>query len=145
MKKIFILLVMAFTLTSCIEVDPNQDPTGTITIDIYQEQFLFFNSLYEYDPYIDHVHYLIVDGSSFLTYGMDIVNVGTKTLRQVNTLPSYGWSTILPIIPGNSYILRDWNSDGVYVRMHVIDVIENPENPGQIIGATVKYQAPFYL
>lgn len=145
MKKNFILLVMAFTLTSCIEVDPNQDPTGTITIDIYQGQFLFFNSLYEYDPYIDHVHYLIVDGSSFLTYGMDIVNVGTKTLRQVNTLPSYGWSTILPIIPGNSYILRDWNSDGVYVRMHVIDVIENPENPGQIIGATVKYQAPFYL
>lgn len=44
MKKIFILLVMAFTLTSCVEVDPNQDPTGTITIDIYQGQFLFFNS-----------------------------------------------------------------------------------------------------
>ena len=145
MKKFFIILIMALTFTSCVEVDPNEDPTGTITIDMYQGQFLFFNSLYDYDPYIDHVHYLIVEGSNFLTYGMDIVNVGTKTLRQINSLPTYSWSTILPIIPGNSYILRDWNSDGVYVRMHVIDVIVNPDNPNQIIGATIKYQAPLYL
>ena len=29
--------------------------------------------------------------------------------------------------------------------MNVINVIENPNNPGKIIGATIKYQAPFNL
>ncbi len=145
MKKFFVLLIMALTFASCVEVDPNEDPTGTITIDFYEGQFLYFNSLYEYDPYVDHVHYMLVDGPNFLTYGMDIVNVGPKTLRQVNSLPTYGWSTVLPIMPGNSYILRDWNSDGVYIRMYVVNVIENPDNPGEIIGATIKYQAPINL
>lgn len=145
MKKFLVILVLAITFTSCVEIDPNEDPIGTINIDLYEGQFLYFNSYYEYDPYVDHVHYMIVQGNSFLTYGVDIVNVGTKTLRQINSLPAYGWSTILPIVPGNSYIVRDWNSDGVYIRFHVINVIENPDNPGQIIGATIKYQAPFNL
>lgn len=145
MKKFLIILALAITFSSCVEIDPNEDPTGTITIDFYEGQFLYFNSYYEYDPYVDHVHYLIVQGSNFLTYGVDIVNVGPKTLRQINSLPAYGWSTILPIVPGNSYIVRDWNSDGVYIRLRVINLIENPKNPGQIIGATIKYQAPFNL
>ena len=145
MKKFLVILLLAITFTSCVEIDPNEDPTGTITIDFYEGQTLHFNSYYEYDPYVNHFHYMIVQGSNFLTYGVDIVNVGPKTLRQVNSLPTYGWSSILPIVPGNSYIIRDWNSDGVYIRLHVISLIENPDNPGQIIGATIKYQAPFNL
>lgn len=145
MKKLLVILALAITFSSCVEIDPNEDPTGTITIDFYEGQFLYFNSYYEYDPYVDHVHYMIIQGSNFLTYGVDIVNVGPKTLRQINSLPTYGWSTILPIVPGNSYIVRDWNSDGVYIRFQVINVIENPDNPGQIVGATIKYQAPFNL
>lgn len=145
MKKLFIILVLAIAFTSCEEVDYTQDPQGTITIDLVEGNFLYFNSLYDYDPYVDHVHYLFVKDGNFITYGVDIVNVGTKTLRQINSLPLYGWSTILPIVPGNSYIIRDWNTDGVYVRIHVINFIENLNNPGQIIGATIKYQAPFNL
>ena len=145
MKRFLLLFLLAITFSSCVEVDPNQDPIGTITIDLVAGNFLYFNSIYEYDPYVDHVHYLIVQNGNFLTYGVDIVNVGPKTLRQINSLPVYGWSTILPIVPGNSYIIRDWNTDGTYIRLYVINLIENPNTPGQIIGATIKYQAPFNL
>lgn len=145
MKKLFFILIVALSFAGCEDVDPNEDPRGSITLDIVEGQYLYFNSIFEYDPYVDHVHYLTVQGSSFITYGVDINNVGALTLRQIRSLPRYGWSTILPIVPGNSYIVRDWNSDGVYARFQVLNFITDPNDNNRVIGATIKYQAPFNL
>ena len=94
----------------------------------------------------------INDANNFDAYEGEIVCVGKVSgIGSIKKVPQSGWSDKCAVQPGYGYVLRvkgyRWNdnsreySDYRYVRIYVVDYMEGTS--GGIIGATIKYQAPW--
>lgn len=95
---------------------------------------------------------LFIDGAdNFDTGGWgQIVDIGSmKGLGNVGYIPKTGYADKVAVIPGHGYI---WernqynpygpNEPNSYVRIYVTNYTKNAA--GEIIGADIKYQKPFY-
>jgi len=78
---------------------------------------------------------------------MEFVTIGkVNGLGKITSIPQSGWAEHVAVMPGYGYVGRE--DGGVYVgnynyvRIYVVDYILAAGTDG-IIGADVKYQAPF--
>lgn len=85
--------------------------------------------------------YRINNNNHYLSF----CNVGeVENLGYVYQVPQDGWSDQVAVIPGNGYILKDYENDNYglnnikYARIYVVDYIYNSSN--EIIGAQIVYQ-----
>ena len=142
------------------DVLSNQDPEGTITLNMNngaKDNYYDLGSICkvridEANNFIGEYTYTrpIMVGEGKFSYqqesdNLDIVSIGTvKGLSEVTTIPTTGWSKSVAVVPGTGYMLRKENETYLYkkyIRIYVVDYIVGTN--GGIIGATIKYQAPF--
>lgn len=169
-KLMAALFVAALSLgfTSCGDDDDNDggktggsgsDPSGTITANIRNIRN-DDNNLYikweDEEGYSVNTGLKINDANNFVAeYGDSdgIVCVGKVSgIGSIKKVPQSGWSGKCAVQPGYGYVLRSkgyrfnsnterYDSDYRYVRIYVVDYMEGTS--GGIIGATIKYQAPW--
>lgn len=132
------LAAVALLSVSCSKsdaVDPNDpnaqlpDPSGTITLSMRNA-----NSgttyLADSNIYIDKADNFT--GATFVSLGP------VRGLGNVNYIPKTGWVSKIAVVPGEGYVAY---SNGTFYRIYVTGYTTNIAN--EIIGAEVKYQAPF--
>lgn len=165
-KLMAALFVAALSLgfTSCGDDDDNDggktggsgsDPSGTVTTNIRNDDnYLNMGWTDEegYDVYtglkIDYANNFI----AYYDYSSEIVCVGKVSgIGSIKKVPQSGWSATCAVQPGYGYVLRAKGSrrngssyeysDYRYVRVYVVDYMVGTS--GGIIGATIKYQAPW--
>lgn len=165
-KLMAALFVAALSLgfTSCGDDDDNDGgktggsgsaPSGTITANIRNDGHDLSIYWEDEEGYSVNTGLRINDANNFyVTYG-DIVCVGKVSgIGSIKKVPQSGWSNTCAVQPGYGYVLRAkgyrWNNnskrdeysdDYRYVRVYVVDYMEGTS--GGIIGATIKYQAPW--
>ena len=165
-KLMAALFVAALSLgfTSCGDDDDSDggktggsgsDPSGTITANIRNDTHDLSIYWKDEEGYSVNTGLRINDANNFyVTYG-DIVCVGKVSgIGSIKKVPQSGWSNTCAVQPGYGYVLRAkgyrWNNnskrdeysdDYRYVRFYVVDYMEGTS--GGIIGATIKYQAPW--
>ena len=126
----------------------NQDPEGTVTLNMNngtKDNFYDLGSICKVR--IDEANNFV--GYSYQGYmGVpnypEFVAVGAvKGLSDVKTIPTNVWSKTVAVVPGTGYIVKRNDADfyNRYIRIYVVDYIVDTN--GGIIGATIKYQAPF--
>lgn len=77
-----------------------------------------------------------------------LIDLGSmKGLGNIESIPPMieGWAHQVKVIPGHGYLMRyyDYNEERTaYYRIYVCNYIKNAV--GEIIGADIKYQKPFY-
>ena len=104
------------------------DPEGTITISMRNAN--------NGTTYIDHDIY--INRSDNFT-GCKIVSLGSmRGLGNIAQIPKGGWSEQVSVEPGTGYVAY---ANGKFYRLYVVEEIIGT-NMG-VIGAKVKYQAPF--
>ena len=104
------------------------DPVGTVSLSMLNES----NGNTKFG-------YIYIDAANNFA-GADFTSIGTvKGLGNVTKIPFVGWAGQLSVKPGCGYVAFMAQT---FVRIYVEDYIKN--GFGQIIGATIKYQAPFY-
>lgn len=131
-----------------ISVDPDKkvpDPAGTIQLAMRDTDhgLTYLDNFYIENENFDTPNY--DDTYSFATIGQ------VSGLGNVTYIPTDGWASKIAVIPGNGYVICrevyniDKDGQGVvsyyWLRLYVTDYIVNTS--GGIIGANVKYQAPF--
>lgn len=116
-------------------IDPDKnvpDPIGTITL-----------SMRDYnngDTYLDNIFY--IKNENFKGDNSYFASVGSiKGLGNVANIPTTGWASQVAVIPGHGYVAYNKWGDKKFYRIYVTDYITS--TGGGIIGAEVKYQAPF--
>lgn len=160
------LFVAALSLgfTSCGDDDDSDggktggsgsDPSGTITANILNDNDgtdLFINWEDE-EGYSVYIGLSINDDNNFGVAFGEIVCVGKVSgIGSIKKVPQSGWSGKCAVQPGYGYVLRSRRykfisgqgneyDDYRYVRIYVVDYMEGTS--GGIIGATIKYQAPW--
>ena len=86
--------------------------------------------------------------NSGINYHYSIICIGEVSgLGCVTSIPQSGWSNQVAVIPGNGYVLKKANYDGLtgtyivekYARLYVVNYLLNATNEG-ILGAEIKYQ-----
>lgn len=84
---------------------------------------------------------LYIDGAdNFNANGGIIVDLGgMKGLGNVGYIPKTGYVSKVAVTPGNGYI---WGTYDAFYRIYVTNYTQN--SAGEIIGADIKYQKPFY-
>lgn len=171
-KLMAALFVAALSLgfTSCGDDDDNDggktggsgsDPSGTVTANIRNDDHALSIYWEDEEGYRVSTGLSINDANNFEagdyfsgeSYIYDgIVCVGKVSgIVSIKKVPQSGWSRKCAVQPGYGYVLRSkryrWNddskeySDYQYVRVYVVDYMEGTS--GGIIGATIKYQAPW--
>lgn len=130
--SIIALLFAALTILSC---DKNSiavpDPEGTIELKMR-------NTANGWTWLMDA--WQIGKDNNFYGRGRIIVNVGkVKGVGNITRIPISGWAEEMAVVPGNGYILT---INGDYYRVYVVSYIKNTS--GGIMGATIRYQGPFY-
>ena len=166
-KLMAALFVAALSLgfTSCGDDDDSDggktggsgsDPSGTITANIRNDNdgtdlYIIWD---DEEGYRVYTGLSINDANNFETFG-EIVCVGKVSgIGSIKKVPQSGWSGTCAVQPGYGYVLRakgyrwNYNSESMeysddyrYVRVYVVDYMEGTS--GGIIGATIKYQAPW--
>ena len=151
MKKLLFLLcvllsVTAVPLTSCSSDDPDTstpstnptkpvaDPEGTVTVNLLSGGG---------GVWLGKSPLSIDNGMNFIADNGPIVDVGEVAgLGNVVLIPESGWSTKALVTPGHGYMLR--YNDGykfTYYRVYVVEYLKS--TTGALIGAQIKYQAPY--
>lgn len=111
---------------------PVPDPTGSISL-----------SMRDYDnghTYLDDIY---ISKENFTSYHdcVKFASIGTVNgLGNIVGIPSAGWTDRISVKPGEGYVAYDTSRDKYY-RLFVEDYIIATN--GGIIGADIKYQAPF--
>lgn len=85
----------------------------------------------------------IDEANNFEGYYTDVefVSLGEVSgLSKITSIPTTGWSKSAAVIPGHGYVAR---CNGNYARIYVVDY--TVATSGGIMGATIKYQAPFQM
>ncbi len=67
----------------------------------------------------------------------EFVDMGTKRISQIKSIPTQGWAPEVAVLPGHGYIFRGANS--YYGRIYVVGYTESASSGG-IIGAEIKYK-----
>ena len=167
-KLMAALFVAALSLgfTSCGDDDDNDggktggsgsDPSGTVTANIRNDGNYLYINWDDEEGYRVQTGLGINDANNFEAdyNGSDgIVCVGKVSgIGSIKKVPQSGWSKKCAVQPGYGYVLRAKGyrfnsntesyeySDYRYVRFYVVDYMEGTS--GGIIGATIKYQAPW--
>lgn len=76
-----------------------------------------------------------------------LVDIGeVKGLGNVSYIPRTGWANRVSVVPGHGYIMAEYNPYGGEAKFTRFFVMEwmTAALTGGIIGAEIKYQAPFY-
>lgn len=112
--------------------DPNAqlpDPSGTVTLSMRNANSgkTFLADSYVYIDKADNF-----TGGTFVSLGQ------VRGLGNVSYIPKTGWVSSIAVVPGEGYVAY---SSGKFYRIHVTGYTMNISN--EIIGAEVKYQAPF--
>lgn len=124
-----------------IAIDPNKevpDPAGTIQLSMRNSD----NGQTELDKiYIENENFRGHEGVHYFT-SLGPVN----GLGNVAHIPTSGWASSVAVIPGHGYVAYSagnsyWSTPQRWYRIYVTDYIVSTS--GGIIGAKVKYQAPF--
>ncbi|MBQ8227246.1 MAG: DUF5036 family protein [Bacteroidaceae bacterium] len=124
-----------------ISVDPDKkvpDPAGTIQLSMRNSD----NGQTELDNiYIENENFRGHEGVHYFT-SLGPVN----GLGNVAHIPTSGWASSVAVIPGHGYVAYSagdsyWGTPQRWYRIYVTDYIVSTS--GGIIGAKVKYQAPF--
>lgn len=124
-----------------ISVDPDKkvpDPAGTIQLAMRNSD----NGQTELDNiYIENENFRGHEGVHYFT-SLGPVN----GLGNVAHIPTSGWASSVAVIPGHGYVAYSagdsyWGTPQRWYRIYVTDYIVSTS--GGIIGAKVKYQAPF--
>lgn len=171
--KCLIIVLIAFTSCNNKNEFTNAvpDPEGTIIVQVrnngetsisptglggyYWENETIWGGAYfsiDFDNNLSVVYPTILDNLPILNPG-EINCIGKVAgLGNIRKLPKEGWAIISAILPEHGYILRcksdiDMNGNSTpngytYCRLYVVDYIISTE--GGIIGATIKYQSPFF-
>lgn len=86
---------------------------------------------------------LWIDGADnfYADYGRIVDLGGMKGLGNVGYIPKTGYVKKVAVTPGNGYIWANTYNGGFY-RIYVTNYTQNAS--GEIIGADIKYQKPFY-
>ena len=168
-KLMAALFVAALSLgfTSCGDDDDNDggktggsgsDPSGTITANIRNDGHDLYMGWTDEEGYRVETGLRINDANNFEACGSlytssEIVCVGKVSgIGSIKKVPQSGWSGTCAVQPGYGYVLRSRRykfisgqgneyDDYRYVRVYVVDYMEGTS--GGIIGATIKYQAPW--
>lgn len=159
-NKYFFLLCIAFgalLFSSCSKdddaesgsevINPDKnvpDPNGTITLNIMvgddDNKSVYIN---DFGTIQINSAYNFVGGGSDCSF----VSLGKmKGLGNVTVIPQYGWNASIAVNPGDGYVARYHYSDyyysrNNYARLYVVSEIVG--TAGNVIGYTVKCQAPF--
>lgn len=112
--------------------DPNAqlpDPSGTVTLSMRNANSgkTFLADSYVYIDKADNF-----TGGTFVSLGQ------VRGLGNVSYIPKTGWVSSIAVVPGEGYVAY---SSGKFYRIYVTGYTMNISN--EIIGAEVKYQAPF--
>lgn len=130
-STMIMVILFSFCLTSCGKEDIS-DPEGTISLSMRNRD--------NGDTSLGN--YFRIDNENF-TEGYFVSLGKVKGLGYVNKIPTLGWANEVAVIPGNGYIAYDeWGGKYNFYRIYVSDYIIS--TTGGIIGAEVKYQAPYY-
>lgn len=117
-------------------IDPNKDvpdPTGTISLSMRSKNGA------STPTYLGNTSLHINEADNFDGYG-PIVDLGAvKGLGNVSAIPKIGYAGEVKVTPSHGYV---YCTGGDFYRIFVTDYIV--DTGGGIIGADVKYQAPFY-
>ena len=171
-KLMAALFVAALSLgfTSCGDDDDNDGgktggsgsaPSGTVTANIRNDGNYLSINWEDEEGYRVQTGLGINDANNFeANYGTysddEIVCVGKVSgIGSIKKVPQSGWSKKCAVQPGYGYVLRakgyrwnynnsgrgEYSDDYRYVRVYVVDYMEGTS--GGIIGATIKYQAPW--
>ncbi len=167
-KLMAALFVAALSLsfTSCGDDDDNDggktggsgsDPSGTVTANIRNDGGSLHMDWEDEEGYRVNTGLSINDANNFVagyiiyaedSYNDGIVCVGKVSgIGSIKKVPQSGWSRTCAVQPGYGYVLRSLEKksgqfgDYRYVRIYVVDYMEGTS--GGIIGATIKYQAPW--
>ena len=149
------LFVAALSLgfTSCGDDDDNDGGSArTVTANIRNDDdYLYIDWKDEEEGYSVYTGLRINDANNFVAdyrSSDGIVCVGKVSgIGSIKKVPQSGWSEKCAVQPGYGYVLRSEGyskygySDYRYVRIYVVDYMEGTS--GGIIGATIKYQAPW--
>lgn len=112
------------------------DPAGTVKLSMRSEAAVGDNKT-ELDGCL-----WIDDADNFYVYDGSIVDLGSmKGLGNVGYIPKTGYVKKVAVTPGNGYVMHNEDS-GVFYRIYVSNYTKNAV--GEIIGADIKYQKPFY-
>ena len=159
-NKYFFLLCIAFgalLFSSCSKdddaengsevINPDKnvpDPNGTITLNIMvgddDNKSVYIN---DFGTIQINSAYNFVGGGSDCSF----VSLGKmQGLGNVTVIPQYGWNASIAVNPGDGYVARYHYSDyyysrNNYARLYVVSEIVG--TAGNVIGYTVKCQAPF--
>lgn len=112
--------------------DPNTpvpDPDGTITLSMRNAN--------SGKTYLGNT-YIYIDKADNFTNGYFVSFGKVNGLGNVIRIPESGWSDTIAVIPGEGYVAY---SGGTFYRIYVTNYTTNIAN--EIIGADIKYQAPF--
>ncbi len=110
------------------------DPAGTVKLSMRSEAAVG-DSKTELDGCL-----WIDDADNFYVYDGSIVDLGSmKGLGNVGYIPKTGYVKKVAVTPGNGYI---WGTYDAFYRIYVTNYTQN--SAGEIIGADIKYQKPFY-
>ena len=112
------------------------DPAGTVKLSMRSEAAVGDSKTKLDDR-------LYIDGAdNFNANGGLIVDLGgMKGLGNVGYIPKTGYVYEVAVTPGNGYIWANTYNGGFY-RIYVTNYTQNTS--GEIIGADIKYQKPFY-
>ena len=112
------------------------DPTGTVKLSMRSEAAVGDSKTKLDDR-------LYIDGAdNFNANGGLIVDLGgMKGLGNVGYIPKTGYVEKVAVTPGNGYIWAN-TYNGDFYRIYVTNYTQNTS--GEIIGADIKYQTPFY-
>lgn len=142
---LIILAVCALCFFSCGKEDTDKnstdDPEVSPTTNVPDPEGTIMLSMRNYNNGRTYIDDRIFINSSDNFSGAMFVSVGeVKGLGNITTIPKAGWSNELSVRPGYGYIA--YTNDKFY-RIFVESYILAAETQG-IIGAEVKYHAPFY-
>lgn len=114
------------------------DPVETITVNIiYNGESVFLENLGKISMKDNNF-----DGED----GLSFVSVGPMMgLGNVVNIPSSGYASTVAVMLNYGYVIKSnyYNYRGTYGRMYVDSYLTGKD--GTIIGATIKYQAPFEM
>lgn len=109
------------------------DPAGTVKLSMRSEAAVGDSKTkLDGDLWIDGADNFYAD------YGRIVDLGGMKGLGNVGYIPKTGYVKKVAVTPGNGYI---W-ANGDFYRIYVTNYTQN--SAGEIIGADIKYQTPFY-
>lgn len=112
------------------------DPAGTVKLSMRSEAAVGDSKTkLDGDLWIDGADNFYAD------YGRIVDLGGMKGLGNVGYIPKTGYVKNVAVTPGNGYIWINTYNGGLY-RIYVTNHTQN--SAGEIIGADIKYQKPFY-